>query len=192
MIQVESPDVAASKTKTHGKTGSRVLNFFKSGVRGSVATAIGADRMKAVSGNTAAKNRLGVLSRPGSDFINGPVDFKSRFHGNKGHTFISTDNEVPSVSFTTDSTVEKVGTRNRSDLHPVWTVNITDIKELKKVGGYGWKTRLVVGWAMSREIADGLEITTRKGEVWKLTALPLRDELFNRLIAIGGQKWESW
>jgi len=25
-----------------------------------------------------------------------------------------------------------------------------------------------------------------------LTAIYLRDELFNRLVAMGGQKWESW
>ena len=67
-----------------------------------------------------------------------------------------------------------------------------DIMELKKVGGYGWKAKLVVGWALNREVADGLEIVDRKGNVIKLTAMPLRDELFNRLVAMGGQKWECW
>jgi len=64
--------------------------------------------------------------------------------------------------------------------------------ELKKMGGYGWKAELVVGWALDREVANGLEIFDRRGNSWKVTAMPLRDELFNRLVAMGGQKWESW
>jgi len=89
--------------------------------------------------------------------------------------------------------VEKIGSKDRDEqLHPVWTIAVANIKELKKIGGFGWKTRLVVGWALDREVADGLEIVERSGSVWKITALPLRDELFNRLVAMGGQKWESW
>ena len=45
---------------------------------------------------------------------------------------------------------------------------------------------------MNREVADGIEIVDRKGAVTRLTAVPLRDELFNRLVAMGGQKWECW
>jgi len=54
------------------------------------------------------------------------------------------------------------------------------------------KAKLVVGWALSREIADSLEILDKQGNRWVLTAMVLRDELFNRLIAMGGQKWEAW
>jgi hypothetical protein len=60
------------------------------------------------------------------------------------------------------------------------------------MGGLGWKSKLVVGWATDRDIADGLVIIDEKGNTWRLTALALRDELFNRLIAIGHQMWESW
>jgi len=74
----------------------------------------------------------------------------------------------------------------------VFSVAIGDIKEIKKIGGLGWKAKLVVGWAMDREIADGIEIVDREGGKWTLTAIYLRDELFNRLVAMGGQKWESW
>ena len=50
----------------------------------------------------------------------------------------------------------------------------------------------MVGWATDRNVADGLEIIDKNGTSWKLTAIGLREELFNRLIAMGGQKWESW
>lgn len=58
--------------------------------------------------------------------------------------------------------------------------------------GLGWKSKLVVGWALDREVADGLEIVDKLGNHYLVTAMVLRDELFNRLIAMGGQKWEAW
>lgn len=63
---------------------------------------------------------------------------------------------------------------------------------MKKVGGLGWKTKLVVGWATSKEIADGLLIVDKEGNRKQLTAIALREELFNRLVAIGTQMWEAW
>jgi hypothetical protein len=198
-------DIDASKEHHHGKKGSKILGFFKSTVRTGVETAMGADRLKAKAGSEHAKSRLGAV--PGQDInelLSGPVDFKARYNGKKGHVFISTRATVPCVAFTTDSAIEKlnsgIGSRaavearekEREQLHPVWSVAVADIKEIKKIGGFGWKTRLVVGWALDREVADGMEIVERSGTVWKVMACPLRDELFNRLVAIGGQKWESW
>lgn len=60
------------------------------------------------------------------------------------------------------------------------------------MGGLGWKSKMIVGWAMDREVADGLLITDKIGNKTQLTAIALRDELFNRLVAIGAQMWESW
>ncbi|KAF2814806.1 uncharacterized protein BDZ99DRAFT_548967 [Mytilinidion resinicola] len=185
-------DIDASKTTKHGKKGSRVLGFFKSTAKAAVETSIGADRLKAKAGSGHAKNRLGVIPKPNEPKISGPVDFKCRYKGNKGHTYISTKATIPCVAFSSDSSIEKIGSVDREDLHAVWSIPVGDIKELKKIGGFGWKAKLVVGWALDSEVADGLEIVNRKGETWRITACPLRDELFNRLIALGGQKWESW
>ena len=66
------------------------------------------------------------------------------------------------------------------------------IQEVKKVGGLGWKGRIVVGWATDREVKDGIVIVDKSGKEYRVTALKERDELFNRLIAIGNQVWESW
>ena len=50
---------------------------------------------------------------------------------------------------------------------------------------------MIVGWALDRPVKDGIIIVDKLGNEWFLTAMPLRDELFNRLAAMGGQKWES-
>jgi hypothetical protein len=60
------------------------------------------------------------------------------------------------------------------------------------VGGLGWKAKMVVGWATDREIADGILIIDKRGNQKQLTAIALRDELFNRLIAMSHNMWESW
>ena len=60
------------------------------------------------------------------------------------------------------------------------------------MGGFGWKGKMVVGWALGREVVDGLEIVDREGNHHVLTAIKGRDELLNRLIAMGNQKWECW
>ena len=156
---------------------------------------MGADHLKAKAGSSAAKNRLGVLHKTSADLVSGPVDFKGPFHGKKGSVYISTKATIPCVGFTTESSPEKLFSRDKDgadQLHPLWSVAIGDIAGMKKIGGFGWKAKLVVGWALDRQVADGLEIETKGGETWKITAMPLRDELFNRLIAMGGQKWESW
>ena len=185
-------DINAAKDSKHGKKGSKVLGFFKGITKGGVETTINADKIKAKAGSHHAKNRLGAVQKPDQDLTSGPVEFKSRFNGKKGHVYITTKATIPCIAFSTDSTIEKIGTLEREDLHPIWSIPVGEISELKKVGGYGWKAKLVVGWAMGREVADGLEIYTRTGEKTKVTAVPLRDELFNRLVSMGGQKWECW
>lgn len=71
-------------------------------------------------------------------------------------------------------------------------ITLTEKQEIKKAGGLGWKGKMVVAWATGREIADGLLIRDLEGREFQLTAMALREELFNRLIAIGNQIWEAW
>ncbi|KAH7380648.1 hypothetical protein BKA66DRAFT_419409 [Pyrenochaeta sp. MPI-SDFR-AT-0127] len=185
-------DIDAAKDSKHGKKGSKILNFFRGTVKGGVETTMTADKVKAAAGSRHAKNRLGAVPPKNVDLTSGPVEFKARHDGKKGHVYITTKATIPSIAFSTDSTIEKIGSVDREDLHPSWSIPVGDIGELRKVGGFGWKARMVVGWAMDRDVADGLVITDRRGQLTRLTAMPLRDELFNRLVALGGQKWECW
>jgi hypothetical protein len=73
----------------------------------------------------------------------------------------------------------------------LFQIPVADIREMKKLGGLGWKGKLVVGWALgSKEVVDGLQIVGKDPkESFQLTAMGTRNQLFNRLIAIDGQVW---
>ena len=185
----ENPnDAAASDTATvekpKHKHGERILGFFKGTTRTGVEAKLGIDKVKAKIGSTHAKNHLGILPKPSEQVLSGPVEFKGRYQGHKGWILMSIVAGEPAVSFSRKTENENADA--------IFTVLIKDIKELKKLGGLGWKAKLVVGWATGREVADGLEITDFGGNTWRLTAIKLREELFNRLVAIGDQMWESW
>ncbi|KAI5356975.1 hypothetical protein Slin15195_G090750 [Septoria linicola] len=185
-------DIDTSKEKKHGKAGAKILGFFKHGIKGTVDTALGADHIKAKAGSETSKQRLGVIPSKNEPHVSGPIDFKCRYHGKRGHAYIATKATIPCVGFSLDKSVTGRDGSLIEDLHPVWSVAIADIKELKKIGGLGWKSKLVVGWALNKEVADGLEIVDKMGNTYHITAMLLRDELFNRLLSIGGQKWEAW
>ena len=72
----------------------------------------------------------------------------------------------------------------------LFSIAVDDIAEIRKKGGLNWVSKVVVGWALGSEVADGLEIVDSTGTAYKLTAVNRRDEAFNRLVAIGKQKWE--
>lgn len=187
-VEIQSTHEATEAKPKH-RHGSRIMGFLKGTTKTSVEAKLGVDKLRANLGSKPAQEHLGVLPTEEEQKPSGPVDFKARFKGKKGYVYISTTATTPCVSFASHSTE---GTGVASGIEPNFTVAIADIKELKKVGGLGWKAKLVVGWATDREIADGLEIVDRMGRTWRVTALPLRDELFNRLVALDGQKWESY
>jgi hypothetical protein len=164
------------------KRSHRILNLLKGTTKGGVHTALAADKAKAAVGAVHARNRLGVVNKPSdADYMSGPICFPARCRGRKGHVYITATATSPALSWTSDI----------EDVNPAWTVAIEDIAELKKVGGLGWKSKILVGWAMEREVVDGLVVRTMDGKEHHLTAISMRDELFNRLIAMGHQMWEA-
>lgn len=176
-------DAAIEEKEHKPKRTQRLLDFLKSTAKGGAQAAITADKAKAAAGWKEARNRLGVVNkRERFELDRGPVSFPARFDGNKGHVFLTTTATTPAVSWTSDL----------KELNPAWTVAIGDIEEIRKVGGLGWKSKLVVGWSMQREVADGLVLCTKDGRELQLTAIVIRDELFDRLVAIGDQMWEVW
>lgn len=168
--------------KQKPKKGRRILNLLKGTAKGGIQTALTADKAKAKVGAKHAKNRLGAVRGPNLWPPRGPVTFPARCKGKKGHAYITSNATTPALSWT--SSID--------DVNPAWTVAIADISDLKKIGGLGWKSKLMVGWATGKEVVDGMVIRTKSGEEFQLTAVTIRDDLFNRIIAMGSQMWEAW
>jgi hypothetical protein len=171
------------KPEQKGSKAKKLLSFFKGTTKTGVNTALSTDPIKASAGSKTAQNRLGAVPPASADPpSSGPVTFPCRYHGKKGVLYIITSASSPCVSFSYEKHQDK----------PEFVIAIPEIREIKKVGGLGWKSKLVVGWSMDRNVIDGIEIVDKDGKERLLTAVHLRDELFNRLVAMGGQKWESW
>ena len=172
-----------------------LFGLAKGTSRAVAATVLGSNRVKASARATTFKRRLGFAGPPSTD---GPSEFAARFKGKKGYVAIVTSTEVPCLTFLQPSKVP-----GDDGAEPVWSVGLGDIVEIRKKGGLGWKlelvragirdrlTRQLVGWALDQEVADGLEVHDKSGNVYELTAITRRDELFGRLVAISGSAWES-
>ncbi|SOV06627.1 uncharacterized protein UDID_01805 [Ustilago sp. UG-2017a] len=209
----DGEDESATDPKT-GKKGSKVLSILKGVTKAGVKTALGVNRVKATTIQSMhAKAKLGVVQSEAAAkkyAADGPVKFQARYKGKKGHVYILTTAATPSVAFerkgnaspiaaaaaaskeTSASSAAETAQRLVQQKGATFTIAIDEIKEIHKVGGLGWKGKLVVGWALGGEVADGLEIVDKQGKVYKLTAMGRRDEVFNRLISLGNQKWEAF
>lgn len=181
-IQPDSGEETKEDSQRKIKKSRHIMNLLRSTAKGGVQTAIVADKARATAGAKHAKNRVGVVKGNAPWPSRGPVTFPARFKGKKGHACITTTATTPALSWTS----------SLDDMSPAWTVTIGDISDVKKVGGLGWKSKIAVGWAMGSEIVDGLVVRTKQGDEFHLTAITMRDDLFNRLIAVGNQMWMAW
>ncbi|KAE8148119.1 hypothetical protein BDV25DRAFT_131498 [Aspergillus avenaceus] len=176
---------------------NRMINFFRGTTATGIESKLAIDRARAAAGSNHAKNRLGILSRKGKMVLSsGPVEFDARYKGKRGTAVIDSSSDPPLLYFTTESVEHLYDPRieSREKGSVLFTMPVTDVRELRKIGGFGWKGKLVAGWAeQSKEVVDGLEIVGKDStQHFQLTAMKTRNELFNRLIAIDGQVWESY
>lgn len=177
--------------------GARIIGFFKGTTATGIETKLAVDRVRAEIGSIHAKNHVGILRKKGQASLPyGPVEFDARYKGERGTVVIDSSQQPPLVYFTTDPTVMqgdyRMGSRKNGTV--LFEIPVTDIQEMRKIGGMGWKGKLAAGWAVgSKEVVDGLIITgKRPHDSYQLTAMRTRNELFNRLVAIDGQVWESF
>jgi len=195
-------DEHGAAPKKKGGFGAKIMSVFKHTTAAGVETKLTADAARAALGSGHAKEKLGILptkeemqEKP----FDGPVEYRGRHEGRKGAVYVDSSvspashhhPESPCVYFTRElDGVEVVETISPKKLE--WAVAIKDIAEIKKVGGLGWKGRIIVGWATDREVKDSISIVDRYGHEYKATALAERDELFNRIVAMGQQIWEVY
>jgi hypothetical protein len=151
-----------------------LLGHVRRGIKAAVSVAQKADKVRAKAGRQSAKNRVGVLRRESSQLRTSasPLMFRARSQSREGQVHVSADGVI--------------------SFEDLWNVHVNDITELKKHSGVGLKTKLVISWAMDLDVQDGLEIKDRSGTCYILTAVIQRDQLFDRLCAMGPQRWDVW
>ncbi|OJI97994.1 hypothetical protein ASPVEDRAFT_125373 [Aspergillus versicolor CBS 583.65] len=178
---------------------AKVLNFFRGTTAAGIESKLAVSHARAevpVLGTSHAKNQKGVLQKKGLEILpSGPVEFDARYHGHRGMAIIDSSHEPPVLYFTTDETAQlgdyRMESRKKGSIY--FDMPVTDIKEMRKIGGMGWKGKLVTGWAVGgKEVVDGIVVTGKQDQTFRLTAMGKRDELFNRLVAIDGQVWQSF
>ncbi|KAJ3820222.1 hypothetical protein F5880DRAFT_991018 [Lentinula raphanica] len=192
----ENTSEEIEEEQTHKTTnkpkGSKLLGFVKGTTKAGVDGVLGVEKVKAVAGSQQAKAKTGIVQPvetvEKAQKEDGPSVFRGKWKGKQGMLTVSTTATQPLIAFST------LGRKKEMDAPAetmVWSLLINDIVEVRKVGGFGWKGKMIVGWSTGDRVIDGLELTDKEGKVYLLTALPRRDELFNRLVAIGNQRWES-
>lgn len=160
----------------------RVANGLKHIIKGGVQPVLKIGKVAAQIGGKHSKGSLGAFDAPAINAEAGPVCFPARYSEENGNAYITTTATTPSISWR----------RGIGDARSSWIVALDDIVELRKVGGMGWKRKFVISWATDCEVADGLVLKDRQGTEFSLTAIAMRDEVFNRLLSTGSQTWEMW
>ncbi|KAK9323652.1 hypothetical protein V1517DRAFT_319980 [Lipomyces orientalis] len=194
-IDMEPPKTEASVTGSESATegsGDKLdtkwrwlSSAFRGFVKVVVKTGLVVNSAAAKIGSSrSAKRRLGIVPSSGQSVCSGPSQFKARHLGNKGYVYISSGSWPPTVGFVDESGFK--------DPRQIFSLPVSDISELRKIGGLGWKTEAVVRWALEKDVRNGLEIHDKAGNMFVVDAIASRDDLFNRLVAIGGQKWEAF
>ncbi|KAJ5266980.1 hypothetical protein N7478_009788 [Penicillium angulare] len=174
---------------------AKVIGLFRGTTATGVESKRGIDKVRAMVGSVHAANRVGVLRPKGKESTPvGPVEFEARYKGKRGAVVIDSTKESPLLYFTTDIKHGDIQSESRKSDSILFSIPVSDIKEMKKQGGLGWKGKLVVGWAIGgKEVVDGLLLVGKAPrQSYQLTAMGTRNQLFNRLIAIDGQVWECF
>ncbi|KAF7715472.1 Uncharacterized protein PECH_007102 [Penicillium ucsense] len=175
---------------------SRLLRFVRRTIATAIKGHIAFDRAMAIAGSAHTKNLLSMLqSKHFSSKPFGPLKFDAKFMKKRGAAVIDSTKEPPLLYFTTyqSAGLDDLRIESRKKGSVLFQIPVTDIRELKKTEGLGWKGKLIVELtAGSKEAADGLVINGKEeGQSFHLTGMRSRNQLFNRLVAMDAQFWES-
>ncbi|OKP10202.1 hypothetical protein PENSUB_4376 [Penicillium subrubescens] len=169
-------------------------------VRRTIATAIRGhiafDRAMAIAGSAHTKNLITMLQKKHfSSKPFGPLKFDAKFMKKRGAAVIDSTKEPPILYFTTyqSAGLDDLSIEARKKSSVLFQIPVTEIQELKKTEGLGWKGKLIVELtAGSKEAADGLVVIGKEeAQSFHLTGMRSRNMLFNRLVAMDAQFWES-
>jgi hypothetical protein len=181
---------------------AKFMGVFKSGskasVKAAVKTKLATGYVRAAAGSEKAKGHIGVLQSVNDLIYAGPAEFKARFGGEKGWLYTSNprtsrgaSSNSARVLFVSEEYRGQEGLFNpANEIHVQWSILLKDICRLKRTTAFSNKAaEKAAGWSKDKELLGSLEIVDLQNKSWWFTAISERDELFNRLIALGDQRW---
>jgi hypothetical protein len=194
-----SAEAESESEKPRHRHLSKALTFLKGNTKATVESKLAIDHVRAAAGSHKAQGHLGVLPKKENLVYAGPAEFKARYMGKKGWLYITDastsplSNSSPRLLFVTEDARKKHGQIDVSDEKKIlWSIALCDIHRLKRATAFVNKpAEMAADWAEDTELLGSLEIDDLKGETCRFTAIPERDALFNRLVALGGQRWEN-
>ncbi|KAJ5718599.1 hypothetical protein N7488_004245 [Penicillium malachiteum] len=193
---IRSNSEISLEPKPKRRTMLKILKFIRRTIATAIKGHIAFDRAIAIAGSAHTKNLIGMLQRghfSATPF--GPLKFDAKFERKRGAAVIDTSKQPPVLYFTTyqSAGLDDLRIESRKQSSVLFQIPVTEIKELKKTEGLGWKRKLIVELtAGSKEAADGLVVIGDDlGQSYHLTGMRSRNQLFNRLVAIDAQFWES-
>ncbi|KAJ5935933.1 hypothetical protein N7454_005231 [Penicillium verhagenii] len=184
---VDKTQVDDSKERPKHEHLSKIVRFFKGNAKSVVETKLSIDRIRAATGSQKSKDRSGVLPKTQSITYTGPNEYQCRFEGKHGWAVIK-EAARSSLLFTRDDP----RLMRSQNLESVFEIAVSDMKRIKRAkASVNTAIEAVASFSSDQKLLASLEIEDNEGKVWRLTAIPERDELFNRLVAKGNQKWEN-
>jgi len=179
---------------------SKVITFFKGNTKATVDTKLAIDHVRAAAGSHKARGHLGVLPKEKNIIYAGPLEYKARLDGKKGWLYFTSPNThtptrsaEPHLLFTTEDprqNHDKIDISNKDKV--LWSIPLHNIHRLKRATAFMSKpAEMTADWSHGTDLLGSLEIDDETGKTWRFTAIPERDELFNRLVALGAQRWEN-
>ncbi|GAB1204325.1 hypothetical protein APSETT445_002977 [Aspergillus pseudonomiae] len=196
--QTQSPKPELSKAEARKKKWSKILRFIGRTIATAMKGHIAFDRAMRITDSVNTKTLIGLLSRRGWATASplGPLKFEAKFERKRGTVVIDSSQEQPVLYFTTcqSAKLDDLRLENQKKSAVLFQIPITEIKELKKTEGLGWKGKLIVELtADTKHSIDGMVISRMEPhyQSYHLTGMRGRNQLFNRLIAMDAQFWES-
>ncbi|OOQ83604.1 hypothetical protein PEBR_35678 [Penicillium brasilianum] len=194
--QTQGPNEPLPMGKPKKKWFYKVFKFVRRTIATAIRGHIAFDRAMAIAGSAHTKNLITMLQQKHfSSKPFGPLKFDAKFMKKRGAAVIDSTQEPPILYFTTyqSAGLDDLRLESRKKSSVLFQIPVTEIQELKKTEGLGWKGKLIVELtAGSKEAADGLVVIGKEdGQAYHLTGMRSRNQLFNRLVAMDAQFWES-
>lgn len=170
---------------------SKLTKISKVTAKLGLETKLAIDHVRAAAGSSSAKEHLGVVPKPKNVVYAGPSNFRARMDGKRGWATLTTGAN-PSIAFyhTDDSQPDETA-EHTSDI-PVCEILVKDIVQIKRTSAFAnTSTNTSVDRVTSQDLLGSVEIKTKDEHTWKFTAMAERDAFFNRIVAIGDQRWEN-